>query len=150
MFNKLISLAVFVAIAYFVVTRVLPWVQNEFDGGAKQQELGESESAYCVDAATEANNELGRAARNFASPPADLDAWSETVRVVESSIRAAQSACSCPTESCSKGGQAIGEIQGQLWSLDSLIRASSTGFSNPARQQERIQSLLDEARAALP
>ena len=150
MFGKLISLAVLAAVAYFAVTEVLPWVQNEFGGGQGRPELVEDESAYCVDSAAAANDDMTRTVRSYSTPPVDLDSWSVAVSEIESSIRRAQAACSCPTTSCSKASQAITEIQGQLWSLDNLIRASSTGFSNPARQQERIQSLLNEARAALP
>jgi len=148
MLNRLVTLAIVLAIAYFVVTRGLPWIQRQFGPATGSEAAGGGEAAECIYRATEANEALSQAVRRFSQPPVDQDEWSSVTWEIESEIQLAAAACMCSLEACQTASQALDEIRALLSNLDGMARGDSTGFANPARQQERIFELLDQARAA--
>ena len=147
MLNRLITLAIVLALAYFVVTRGLPWIQRQMSPAASGESTGGGEAAECIFRATEANESLSQAVRRFSQPPVDQDEWSNATWEIEREIQSAAAACICPLEACLTASQALDEIRALLSNLDGMARGSSEGFANPARQQERIFELLDQARA---
>lgn len=150
MLNRVLTLAVLIALAYFSYTRVVPWLRGEFAAGA---DLGtphpDARAGECVGSAVEANATLTESARRFKSPPVDRDSWSAAVWEIEREIQSAAAACICVSEACLKANQALDEIRLALASLDRVVQGDAAGFSNPARDQERIQALLEEARRAV-
>ena len=46
-----------------------------------------------------------------------------------------------------KAVEAAGELRMMYSQFDSMARGTATGFGNPARHQEKVFDLLDEARA---
>lgn len=148
MLNRLITLAILLVIAYFVMTQALPWIQRRMSPTAGDGPQGGGEAAACLYQATDANESLSEAIRRLGRPPIDQEEWSSVVWEIEREIQSAAAACICPLEACAMASQALDEIRSLLANLDGMARGDSTGFSNPARQQERIFALLDEARAA--
>lgn len=148
MLNRLITLAIVLALAYFVLTRGLPWIQQQMSPAGDGVDAGGGEAAECIYRATEANEALSQAVRRFSQPPVDEDEWSSVTWEIEREIQSAAAACICPLEACLKASQALDEIRALLSNLDGMARGESTGFANPGRQQERIFELLDQARAA--
>lgn len=148
MLNKLITLVIVLVIAYLAMTQALPWIQRRMGATAGDEPQGGGEAAECLFRTTDANESLSQAIRRFAQPPIDQEEWSTVVWEIEREIQSAAAACICPLEACLAASRALDEIRALLSNLDGMARGDSTGFSNPARQQERIFELLDEARAA--
>lgn len=144
-----VKLAVLAVLVYFGYTQGLPWIQRQLgSGGATASDGtgdGGEDAAHCVRLATRANDSLGGAIRDFAAPPIDLDAWEGTRSRVEGEISDARAECGCSLEACRKASSALDELQGLLGDWDSGFRSGRTPL-NPARQQEAIYSLLNEAQ----
>jgi hypothetical protein len=150
MLNRVITLAVLLAIAYYSYTRVIPWIRNQSATAADlETPRGDAGASDCVDSVVEANATLTESAIRFKSPPIDVDSWSATVWEIEREIQSAAASCICPSEACLKGNQALDAIRLALANLEGLVRGDASGFSNPARDQERIQQLIEEARGAV-
>jgi hypothetical protein len=141
-----------VVIAYFAVTEGWPWLREELKqgrgaGGGGEQSFG-GDGGRCVDLAAEASAALGEQIHRFRQPPYDLAAWGSAVAAVEERASRAETVCTCPLESCQTAAAALTELRDLLGAVDSVIRGDPTAFRNPARQQERIDDLLAQARDA--
>ena len=147
MLGKLLSLAVVLGLVYFVLTQAGPWLGRQMGQTGSSEFKDDGGASYCVELAYSANAQLGDCVRQFGRPPADADAWSSARWDVESAISDASSSCSCRSDACSLAQQALREMQEQLSQIDSLIQGTAAGYGNPARQQERILDLLEEAKS---
>ena len=148
MLGKLIALAVLLGLIYFVATEGMSWLGKQTGTSSSSDSFEDDGGAsYCVDAAFAANDRLGDSIRQFGRPGTDVDAWSSAMWEVESAMNEASSSCTCPSDACSKATEALSEMGQQLSSLDDLVQGTATGYGNPARQQERIVDLLNEARS---
>ena len=148
MLNRLITIAVVIALVYFLLTMALPMLQKQFGGSSPVTEsTAESADATCVDGAVQANDRLVSTARSYGQPPVDVDAWSNEVWKIESELQTARSTCSCGSDSCRAATQALDEMSALLSNLDGMVRGDSPGFANPGNQQERINQFLDQARS---
>ena len=152
----LIKLAVIAAALYFAYTQILPLVQDNlrFGGEASQRSSldhgsdgGEDDGLRCVRRAESANNRLGDYLSLFRRPPFDQERWQTVVENVEDGIRTAEVSCDCPLRSCDKAMEALANLSSVLADLDAQITGSATSVRNPARRQERVNDLLDEAKA---
>lgn len=156
----IVKVLALVVIAYFAVTEGWPWLreklkqwQGEGSGGAQAGGDGAGAGVgdgggRCVDLAAAASTALGEQIRRFRQPPYDLAAWSSAVGTVEERASRAETACTCPRESCQTAATALTELRDLLGGVDAVIRGDPSAFRNPARQQERIDELLDQARDA--
>ena len=152
----IVKVLVLVVLVYVGVTEGWPWLRDRLDrqGGAADTtetteegvETGGGAGSRCVDLAAEASTALGDQLHRFRQPPYDLDAWVSAAAATRERIAAADAACACSLESCATAAAALGELHGLLDAVDSVIRGEPTAFRNPARQQERIDDLLGQAR----
>jgi hypothetical protein len=150
MLNKLIALAILLGIGYFIITQAGPWLSRQMGGSGTAADFEDDGGAsYCVDLAFAANQQLGDTVRQFGHPPVDLDSWTDAMWSVESDINDASNSCTCSADACRIASQALSEMRDQLSQLDSLVRGTAAGYGNPARQQERIVDLLNEAKSWL-
>ena len=147
---KILLLAVLV---YFGVTAGWPWLRNQLDrkSGAPAAmeddvETSGGRGSRCVDLALAASTALGDQFRRFRQPPYDLDAWGSALAASEERIGTADTACGCSLKSCTTAAAALGDLRSLLASVDSVIRGDPSAFRNPAREQERIDDLLGQAR----
>lgn len=151
MLSKLVSFAVIMAIIYFALTRGLPFIREQIAPTARSYEAVEGETSdpawTCIDSVAKANDSLGRLARRFGTGPADADEWSTASWDVEAEIRDAEMTCTCFSEACRKATEAAGELRAMYSQFDATARGTATTYGNPARNQERVFDLLDEARA---
>jgi hypothetical protein len=149
MLSRLVTLAIILAIAYFLLTKAGPLLQQQFGGRAASVETDTSnEEGLCVDRAFSANDMLTRVARQYGQPPVDVDAWSDAQWQIDSEIQTAESACFCSAEACRAASDALAEMRDLVSNLDAMVHGTSAGFANPANQQERIYALLNQARSA--
>ncbi len=77
----------------------------------------------------------------------DYSVWGSVLVRVAGALAEAERACSCPTAACAKGSDAVDELRTMFDELDDMARGNPLGIGNPARRQERVYELLDEARA---
>lgn len=141
--NRLLSVALLIAGAYLLITKLGPWVQG---GSRPAGSLSTAAGSECVDRAHEAADLLMDAARDSARPGSDPTAWSDASWRVDRSIQSASAACICPAPACAKAMQALDEMRAQMNTLGELVAGNSAGMPNLATRQERIVDLLSEAR----
>jgi len=149
MLNRLITLAIGLAVAYLILTQAVPYLRDQFVG--RPVSIGsdsDSTDSQCVDRAQQANDQLISTARSYGQPPVDVDGWSNAVWEIESELQSARSACNCSSEACEAASRALDEMSSLLSNLDGMVRGDSPGFANPGHQQERILQFLDQARSA--
>lgn len=149
MLNRLLTLAIGLAVAYLVLTQVLPYLRDQLV--PRSVSIGSTEASAdirCVDGARSANDRLTESARSHAQPPVDVDGWSQAFWEIETEVQTAQSACSCGSPACEAASRALEEMSSLLANLDGMVRGDSPGFANPGRQQEQILDYLEQARSA--
>lgn len=144
--SRFVGLAVLVALVYFAVTQGRPWIESLMDGGGGALAL-DGGSAFCISQASAANDEVTGTLMAHARPPVDPDVWSLGVMRAVGALNEAEKACTCATAACNKGWDAVAELRALFDDLDQIARGNPMGVGNPARRQERVYRLLDEARA---
>lgn len=151
MLSKLVSFAVVIAVVYFALTRGLPWIREQIAPTARSYQAADGDAAdptwTCIESVAQANDSLSQLVRRFSIGPTDVDEWSTAAWDVEAEIRDAEMTCSCPTEACNKAAEAAGELSTMYSQFDATARGTATTYGNPARNQERVFDLLDEARS---
>ena len=151
MLSRLVAFAVVMALVYFALTRGLPWIQEQLSPAARSFEAAGSEvsdpAGPCIESVARANESFAQVARRFSGGPVDADEWSSASWEIESEIRDAEMSCTCLSDACRKAAEAAGELRMMYSQFDSMARGTATGFGNPARHQEKVFDLLDEARA---
>jgi transposase-like protein len=146
--NRLLTFAIVLGIAYFLLTRFGPLRQPATSGsGSGPGASPEDDKGRCVELAVDANDSLTRVARQYGQPPVDIEAWASAQWSLESEIQSAESACYCASQACRDATSALAEMRQLLSNLDGMVRGTSPGFANPANQQARIYDLLDQAKA---
>ena len=148
MLGRLLTLAILVVVGYYVVTQGLPWLETAMGSGGAGSAAEDSESALCIAQADAASDAVADELVPNARPPVDSGVWGTALVRVAGALAAAENACSCPTAACAKGLDAVYELRTMFDELDDIARGNPTGIGNPARRQERVYALLDEARAA--
>lgn len=147
--GKILALAIVVIAVYFAYVQGLPWLE-EHGGGLETGVAAEGEVSgrgVCVGAAEQANRALGRELRKFSRPPIDRDAWDFSYQTISREISMAEVDCSdCFSESCRSALSALSEMRDLARQFDDAARGEAQGWSNPATTQERIDSLLTQAR----
>ena len=141
-----ITAAVLAVLIYFAVTQGLPWLKTAMGSGSTGVAL-DGGSAYCIDQASAASDTIADELVANARPPVDASLWSLAVMRAGSALGAAENACSCPTAACNKGLRAVDELRVLFDDLDQIARGNPLGVGNPARRQERVYELLNEARS---
>ena len=149
----LLKVLALVVVVYFAATEGWPWLRDQLDRKPSPPAAAEDDVATssgrgsrCVDRALEASTNWADQLRRFRQPPYDLDAWGAALGATDDRIATADAACACPLESCTAATAALGELRGLLSSVDSVVRGEPSAFRNPARDQERIDDLLGQAR----
>ena len=144
--ERIIKLAILVAVLYFAYTEVVPWMKKEL-GMVTSSSITESTegSGACLALAADASLALGVGIRPFVLPPIDVDAWEATHLRIESRISEAESACFCFEPSCDKANEALSVLSHLLSELDGGFRGNSLMPLNGAHDQARADALLDEA-----
>ena len=146
MLGRLIAVAILAGIVYYALTQGLPWLETAMGSGAGSSAEG-SESAFCISQADAASDAIADELISNARPPVDSGVWGSALVRVAGALAAAESACSCPTAACASGSEAVRELRAMFDELDDVARGNPMGIANPARRQERVYALLDEARA---
>lgn len=142
--DRFVKLAVLVVVLYFGVTQVVPWVKEELGIGVARDFSGGG-GGGCVAVAEAASRDFGSGIRQFSRPPIDVESWDRVERQLSGSIYEAESACSCPEESCEKAREALDELRSILYDFDAGFRGQQPVPLNAARQMQRIDALLAEA-----
>lgn len=148
MLGRLLAVAILVLVGYYVVTQGLPWLETAMGSGAGGAAAEDSESARCIAEAGAASDAIADELIPNARPPVDSGVWGTVLVRVAGALAAAENACSCPTAACAKGLDAVYELRAMFDELDDVARGNPAGIGNPARRQERVYVLLDQARAA--
>jgi len=144
--SRLLGLAIIAVIIYFALTQGLPWLKTAMGSGAGSS-AEDSESSYCVAEANAASDAISDELIPNARPPVDAGVWGTALVRVAGALAAAENACSCPTAACAKGSDAVYELRAMFDEFDDIARGNPMGIGNPARRQERVYELLNEARA---
>ena len=144
--SRLLGLAIIVVIIYFALTQGMPWLKTAMGSGAGGS-AEDSESSYCVAEANAASDAISDELIPNARPPVDAGVWGTALVRVAGALAAAENACSCPTAACAKGSDAVYELRAMFDEFDDIARGNPMGIGNPARRQERVYELLNEARA---
>ncbi len=144
--GRLLALAIVAVVIYFALTQGMPWLKTAMGSGAGGS-TGDSESSYCVAQANAASDAIADELIPNARPPVDAAVWGTVLVRVGGDLARAENACSCPTAACGKGNQAVQELRGMFDEFDDIARGNPMGIGNPARRQERVFELLNEARA---
>ena len=150
MLKRLPGLLILLVVVWVVASQAGPWL-GRLRGEGRSTEASEDDAgaSSCVDHAFAANESLGGAVREFGYGTVQENPWSEAMWRVESEISQAYETCICPSEACRIAGRALEEMREQIAQLDALARGTATGYANPARRQERIVALLEEAESSL-
>jgi hypothetical protein len=143
--GKLLALAIIAVITWYVLTQGLPWLKTELGAGPTGgDEAGESE--FCIAQASAASDSVADELVPAARPPIDSAIWGTVLLRVAGDLAAAERACACPTAACGKALDAVMELRAVYDGIDNIARGNPMGMSNPARNQERANELLNEAR----
>jgi hypothetical protein len=145
--DRVVKVAVVLALLYLAYAKGLPWLKTFFNGseGTSSTSVAGGGSR-CVDLASQASTALGGEIGRFRQPPVDLGAWGDAFSRVQARISEAQVECGCPLASCRKASEALLTLDSLLNDLDTTFRGDAAHPGNPARRQERVDGLLDEAR----
>jgi len=144
--GRIVKWLVIVGLVLFAWKVAVPWVKEK--GGSSGQVAAQGDGS-CVGAAERASEAWGSGLGRFANPPYDAEAWSRFQRDVESSIAAAESACSCPAKSCATTREAMRDLRGLVSGMGSALRAGSSPPSDAVQRQEAIDNKIANARALL-
>lgn len=141
----IVKWVVIIALLYFGYTKGLPWLkqQNLFARKAAASSPGLS----CAELGAAASDAWGGGLAQFVNPPVDRDAWSAFRDDVETRVDAAQKACRCDSESCARTADAMERLRRLVGTMDSAVQTGAAPPSDIPQQQERIDSLLEEAQA---
>jgi len=146
MLGRLLAIAILAVVVYYALTQGLPWLKTAMGSGAGGSDE-DSESSYCVAQANAASDAITDELIPNARPPVDSGVWGTALVRVGGALAAAENACSCPTAACAKGSDAVYELRTMFDEFDDIARGNPMGIGNPARRQERVYELLNEARA---
>ncbi|MCP4664206.1 MAG: hypothetical protein GY856_53155 [bacterium] len=141
--SRVLVLAIAVAVAYLVYSQGIPWFRENFSAGSGTG--GEGKGSRCVEMTAQANRSFSDRIGEFLTPPRDLDAWQQVRSDLESQIDQADSSCRCALESCRKGAAAVTELRDLVSQFDLGFQGGAMPI-NGARQMERIDQLLSDAR----
>lgn len=143
--SRLLGLAIVAVLIYFALTQGMPWLKTAIGSGAPSGAAG-GESSYCIEQVNAATDTLTGEMIPNARPPVDSGVWGNVVVRVGGALAAAENACSCPTRACDKGTDAVYELRTMFDEFNDIARGNPMGIGNPARRQERVYELLNEAR----
>ena len=146
--GRIIKLIVVAAVIYFALSYAVPWIKGL--AGAPLRSGGgntDTGAGRCIDLASRASSAFGEEVRLFSSPPVDVNAWGASVTRIQLKVADAESACYCSSPACPKAREALSELRSLVSQMDGFVRGDATGMSNPASYAERVDQLLDEARA---
>ena len=146
MLGRLLAVAILAVIIYYALTQGLPWLKTAMDSGGGASAEGD-ESAFCISRAGAASDSVTDELIPNARPPVDSAVWGTVLVRVAGALAEAERACACPTEACAKGSDAVYELRAMFDEFDDIARGNPMGIGNPARRQERVYELLNEARA---
>jgi hypothetical protein len=141
--SRIIKLIIVVAVVYFIWKVGLPWIQQQTGRGSSSTHA--AAQSGCPAAAARASEAWGSGLHNFVNPPYDLAAWSSFHDSVESKISAAESECSCGSQSCEKARAAMHDLRALSSDADSAIRGGTPPPSDLVQRQEAIDKQIDEA-----
>ncbi len=146
MLGRLLAVAILAVVVYYGLTEGLPWLKETM-GSPSGAGTDSSESALCVSRANAASDAIVDELIPNARPPVDSAVWGTTLVRVGGDLARAETACSCPSAACGKGYEAVQELRAMFDEFDDIARGNPMGIGNPARRQERVYDLLNEARA---
>jgi hypothetical protein len=142
-FSQLLKWLVIVAIVFLAWKYGIPWVKQH-TGSTKSAPSRADDS--CVGAARAASEAWGSGIHQFVNPPYDTGAWSSFRSGIDSKIAAAESACGCSTESCTKGQSAMRDLRSLVSDLDTVIRTGAPPPGDIVQRQESVDRQIDEAQ----
>jgi hypothetical protein len=143
--SRLLGLAIIAVIIYFVLTQGMPWLQTAMGSGGGGGDADDG-SAFCISQANAASDAISDELIPNARPPVDSSVWGTALVRVGRALAAAENACSCSTAACAKGTDAVHELRAMFDEFDDIARGNPMGIGNPARRQEQVYALLNEAR----
>ena len=148
--GRILTLLIVAALAYFLYTQGLPWLETGLRSRPEEtapEEQGAAEGA-CLAAARQARDLLGSEVRRFARPPIDEEMWSVSFQQIAAEIGGAETACGpCLSAACGRASEAVAELRSLALRIDEMLRGDLGGLSNPASGLERVDALLEDARA---
>lgn len=147
--RRLLTFAILAALAYYGYTELLPKYRSHQQSQAAEERAGQEtqEARHCISVAESAHSDFTRGMRQFARPPVDAGLWSTFMIRTSGELASADSACRCLHEACITASAALLEQRALLNRFDAMVRGTSTGVSNLAVSQERINNLLARARS---
>lgn len=140
-FKGLVAIVVIFVLWKFAV----PWIQKQRTGGTSVSSSAAGGDNSCVRAAERASEAWGSGLSRFVNPPYDVNAWSSFRSDVDAKIGAAESACSCAAESCTKTRGAMNDLRSLVNDLDGSIRNGSAPPDDAVQRQEAIDNQINEA-----
>jgi hypothetical protein len=142
----IVKWVVIIALLFFGYTKALPWVKQK-DFFASKVVAASGVDPSCTELAAAAGEAWGSGLGQFVNPPVDRDAWSAFRDDVQTRIERARDACRCKGESCARSADAMERLRGLVSTMDSAVQTGAAPPSDIPQQQERIDSLLEEAQA---
>ncbi|SRR5258708_1265068 len=148
--KNLIILIIAAIAIFFLWTKVLkPWLDKPADitgTSAATSGAAAAGGSSCPELAAKASEVWGSGIGAFANPPVDIASWDAFHSRVDSAIGAADSSCTCSSDSCVKAREAVGNLRTLVSGFDTALRAGSSPPSDAVQQQEHIDQLIDQAR----
>jgi hypothetical protein len=145
--NPLVKLIILAVVVYAGYKYGLPWAKEKNlipSGGSKTSQASKNEG--CLGLALNAGDVWSGGIARFMNPPVDASAWSSFRSDVNGAISSARNGCGCPEESCRKAKEAMSDLSSLVNDMDAAVRSGGPPTVDVVRAQERIDSLLDEAR----
>lgn len=147
--SRIVKWIVILVVVFAIWKYVVPWAKEEMGGVGKSSSTasaGGGGSSPCINAAESASSAWGGGLNRFINPPVDAEAWATFKRDTESKIMSAQSACSCPEESCRKAKDALTDLRGLVYDLDNAVRSGGSPGQDIVQRQEQIDNQIEAAR----
>lgn len=145
--NPLVKLAILAVVVFCGYKYGLPWAKEKnLLPGSGSSSPRESRDTGCLELAEAASSVWADGFTRFMNPPIDASAWGDFRSEVNGAISSARSGCGCPEESCGKAKEAMLELSSMISGMDAAVRSGGPPAIDLVRSQERVDSLLDEAR----
>src|SRR5437763_7111341 len=147
--KRAVQLIIVIAVVFGIWKIGVPWFTDNFTRISKgsTKVAGPGDSSTCAQYAERASNTWGSGLGRFVNPPYDTAAWGEFRSRVTEAIGLAEAQCLCAEEGCRNVREAMGELRSLVTDMDTAIRNGTPPPSDAVQRQERIDNVIETAKA---
>lgn len=130
--------------------RIRTWIDDISRDTLQGQDPPDSGAAeVCVHQASETNLAVHQEIRQVAKLRADPETWLAASQSIDDQLRDATDKCGCSAQACLTASRALDELRGVVDDFERLMNGDGSRLGAHATRQERVVTLLEQARIEL-